>query len=167
MEEKTFAVDTGVTRESCRALAAARLSHHVREIIVVLVGLALAAGILYAIRSPKADTLILILLLAALYALLAVPLTGMRLYNSRNAAVDSIWIAFEPDAFRVSTKVEESWFEYDQITRMEENSKYVILFLRHHTPLTFRKDQLAVGNAGALKAFLEEKTGRAFRNFRG
>lgn len=167
MEDTFFEVCTSVTREGCRAQAAARLYHHVREIYVVLAGLALGAGILYAIRSPRAGLLVILLAAAAVYALLAVPLTAARLYASRNEAVNSILIAFGGEDFRVITSVEETRFEYARITRLEENSAYMILYLKHHTPLVFRKDEVLGGQAGALRAHLEGKTGGAFRSFRG
>lgn len=167
MELTGFEVATSVTRESCRAQALARRSHHVREIAVVLAGLALATVILLAIRSPKAEVLAILTAVAAAYALLAVPLTAERLYASRNIAVNSILIAFGDDDFRVITSVEETRFEYGRITRMEENSVYMILSLRHHTPLVFRKDEVLGGRGDALKAYLEGKTGCAFRSFRG
>lgn len=167
MEFTGFEVGTSVTRESCRAQAVARRSHHVREIIVLLSGLALGTGILFAIRSPKAGALAVVTAVAAAYACLAVPMTAARLYASRNEAVNSILIAFGGEDFRVITSVEETRFEYARITRLEENSTYMILYLKHHTPLVFRKDEVLGGQAGALRAHLEGKTGGAFRSFRG
>lgn len=167
MEFTDFEVGTSVTKEGCRALAAARLSHHVREIAVVLAGLALGTGILFAIHSPKAGALAILTVIAAVYACLAVPMTAARLYASRNESVNSILIAFGAEDFRVITSVEETRFGYDRITRLEENSEYVILSLRHHTPLVFRQDEVLGGRGGALKVHLEGKTGRAFRSFRG
>lgn len=167
MEFTGFEVGTSVTRESCRAQAAARLSHHLREIVVLLAGLALATGILFAIRSPKAGVLAIVTAVAAAYACLAVPMTAARLYASRNIAVNSILIAFGEEDFRVITSVEETRFEYGRVTRLEENSGYMILSLRHHTPLVFRKDEVLGGRGDALKAHLEGKTGCAFRSFKG
>jgi len=165
MEFTDFEVATSVTRESCRVQAKARRSHHVREIIVVLAGLALAAGILFAIRSPRAELLAIATVIAAVYACLAVPMTAERLYASRNIAVNSILISFGEADFRVITSVEETRFEYGRVTRLEESAGYMILSLRHHTPLVFRKDEVLGGRGDALKAHLEGKTGCAFRSF--
>lgn len=167
MEFTGFEVGTSVTKESCRAQASARLSHHVREIIVVLSALALGTGILFAIRAPEAGVLAALTAAAAIYACLTVPMTAARLYASRNEAVNSILIGFGEEDFRVITSVEETRFEYGRITRLEENSGYVIVSLSHHTPLVFRKDEVLGGRGDELKAHLEGKTGRAFRSFRG
>ena len=160
-----FEVNTSVTRESCWVQARAARAHHVKEICVVLAGLALATGILYAVRSPRVEFAATALGLAALYALLAVPLTALRLYSSRNTAVDNILLVFYADELRVNTNVEDTWLEYDQIRRMDESSKYFIVYAKHHAPLTFRKDEV-MGGADGLKAFLEEKTGKRFGRIR-
>lgn len=167
MEFADFEVGTTVTRQGCRAQAAAQLSHHMREICVVLAGLALATGILFAIHSPKAGVLACLTLLAAAYALLVVPVTAARLYASRNGSVNSILVVFGQKSIQVLTHVEKTRLEYDQITHLEENSEYMILSLRSHTPLVFRRDEVLGGRTDALKAYLEEKTGRAFRSFKG
>lgn len=167
MYDAAFEVSTSVTRESCRAQAGARLAHHVREIVVAVIGLALATAILYAIHSRHAQTVLVVTVVAAGYACLAVPLTGMRLYASRNAAVDSIWLSFQSDDFFISTKVEQTYAEYEQIRMMDENSRYIVLIVRHHAPVVFRKDEVLGGRADELKAFLVNKTGLEFRSFRG
>lgn len=160
-----FEVSTSVTRESCWVQARASLVHHVKEICVALVGLALATGILYAVHSPRAQLAATVFGLAELYALLAVPLTAMRLYSSRNTAVDNILLVFYADELRISTNVEDTWLEYDQIRRMDESVKYIIIYAKHHAPLTFRKDEV-MGGADGLKMFLEEKTGKKFGRIR-
>lgn len=161
-----FEVNTSVTREACWAQARASRAHHVKEICVVLIGLALATVILYAVHSPKTEYAAAALGLAAMYAVLAVPLTAMRMYSSRNTAVDNILLVFYADELRVNTNVEDTWLEYDQIKRMDESKKYMILYAKHHAPLTFRKDEVR-GGAEELKAFLEQKTGKSFRRVRG
>lgn len=167
MEFTDFEVGTSITREGCRAQAAARLSHHTHEICVVLTGLALAAGILFAIHSPKASVMAGLTLLAAAYASLVVPITAARLYASRNESVNSILIVFGQENICVTTSVEKTRLEYDQIKHLEENSEFMILSLCHHTPLVFRKDEVLGGQVDALKAHLEGKTGFAFRSFKG
>lgn len=167
MNPTTFEVTTAVTRESCRAQATARLGHHLREILVVVAMLGLGTAILHAIHSDKTQLMAIALAVAAAYALFAIPLTAARLYASRNAAVDSIWLSFEEEGVSVSTKVEESWLEYGQVTQLWENSRYVMICVRHHTPLVFRKSEVLGQRAEELKAFLKEKTGREFRPFRG
>lgn len=166
MDPTVFEVGTSVTRESCLAQALARRSHHVREIIILLAVLALATGILFAIRAPEASWLASATVIAAVYACTAVPLTAARLYASRNIAVNSILISFSEEDFRVITSVEETRFGYDRVTRLEEISGHWILSLRHHTPLVFRKDEVLGGRGEALKAHLEGKTGCAFRSIR-
>ena len=161
-----FEVHTSVTREACRVQAKASLAHHMKEICVVLAGLALTTVILYAVRSPRLELAAAVLGLAALYACLAVPLTAMRLYSSRNTAVDGIQLVFYAGEVRVITSVEDTWLEYDQMKRMDESSKYFLLYMKHHTPLVFRKDEV-LGGADGLKAFLEEKTGKSFGRVRG
>ena len=167
MESAVFEVTTSVTRQSCRAQATARLGHHMKEIFIVVVALALGTGILYAIGSPKARIMAVVLAVAAAYAVFAIPLTAARLYASRNAAVDSIHLSFEAEDFCVSTKVEETWLEYAQVSGLWENSAYMMICARHHTPLVFRKDEVAGQRAEALRAFLQERTGCEFRWFRG
>lgn len=167
MEFTDFEVGTSVTRAGCRAQAVARLTHHAHEICVVLAGLALATVVLFAIHSPKTGVLAILTVAAAAYAALVVPVTAARLYASRNASVNSILIIFGQEDIQVLTHVEKTRLEYDQITHLEENSEYMILSLRRHTPLVFRKDEVLSGRNAALKAYLEERTGRAFRSFRG
>ena len=162
-----FEVKTSITREGCRAQAAASLAHHIREICLITTILALATAVLYAIRSPKVEIVGAIFAVVALYNLLAIPMTSMRLYSSRNSAVDSIFLAFENDSLRVSTNVEDTWIDYDQITHMAENSGFYILYAKHHTPLTFKKTEVLGGRADELKVFLEKQTGQTFRPFRG
>ena len=91
----------------------------------------------------------------------------MRLYASRNAAVNSILIAFEENVMRVSTSVEETTMEYSRITGMEQNSEFIILYVKHHTPLVFRKEEVLHRRADQLCQFLENKTGKELRSFRG
>lgn len=166
MESSVFEVNTSVTRKSCRVQAAARLAHRMRGVYVVLACLALTAGILFAIRSTKVEIAVAALAIAAVYALLAVPVDAARLYSSRHQAVNSVFLMFDQDGFRVATSVEDTRFAYDQIIRMEERSGYVILYIRHHTSLAFRREEVLGGRSGALKAYLEEKTGSAFRSHR-
>lgn len=162
-----FEVNTTVTRESCTAQAKEKLAHHVREIYIVTIGLALIAAILFAIRSPKAEIAAAAFAIAALYNVLAVPLASARLYASRNAAVNSIFLTFGEENMRIITSVEDTAVSYDQITHMAENSGFVILYVRHHTPVVFKKTGVLNHRADELKAFLEAKTGRSFRPFRG
>lgn len=157
-----FEVKTSVTREGCRAQAKASLAHHMKELCVALAVLALAVVILRAVHSARVELVATVLGLAVLYALTAVPLTAMRLYSSRNTAVDHILLVFYADEVRVNTSVEDTWLEYDQVKRLDESAKHIIIFARHHTPLVFRKDEV-LGGAEALKAFLEAKTGKSFR----
>lgn len=162
-----FEVNTTVTRESCTAQARAKLAHHVRGICVFTIGLALGTAILFAIRSPKAEIVAAVFAVVALYNLLAVPMTSARLYSSRNSAVNSIFLIFEESELRIITSVEETKVRYEQIGYMAENSGFLILYVKHHTPIAFRKDEVLHHRADELKAFLEAKTGRSFRPFRG
>jgi len=161
-----FEVRTSVTREGCRAQARTTLSHHLKEIWVVLAGLALTAVILYAVRAPRAWVAAAAFCIAALYAYLAVPLTAMRLYSSRNPAVRSIVLKFGENGVRVRTSVEDTAMEYGRIRQMDECGKYIVIYVRHHTPLVFRRDEVPDMGADDLKAFLEGKTGKSFRQVR-
>ena len=162
-----FEVNTATTRESCRAQARATLSHHIRGICLITLALALATLILHAIGSPKADTMAIVFAVVAVYNIFAVPMTAARLYASRNTAVDSIFLAFCGDHVRVSTNVEETLIDYDQITHMAENSGYFILYAKRHTPVTFKKTEILGQRADELRVFLEKQTGQTFRPFRG
>lgn len=166
MQDAVFEVNTSVTRKSCRVQAAARMAHRMREMNVVLAGLALTTGILLAIRSSKAWIAAAVLAAAVVYTVLIVPATAARLYSSRHRDVNSVFIMFDADGFRVATSVEDTRFAYDQILRMEERAEYMILYIRHHTPLAFRREEVLGGRSGALKAYLEEKTGGAFRSLK-
>jgi len=162
-----FEVNTTVTKESCTARAKAGMSHHIREIYVLTVGLALGTAILYAIRSPKANIVAAVFGFVALYNLLAVRLTSARLYSSRNTAVNSILLMFEEDGLQIVTSVEETRLGYERITHLNENSGFIIIDFRHHVPVAFKKTEVLNHRADELKAFLEAKTGRSFRPFRG
>lgn len=162
-----FEVTTGVTREGCRAQAKSRMRHHFREICILLAVLGLGTTVLFAIHSDKAKLVGAVFAAALFYGAVAVPATSMRLYASRNTAVDSVWLCFGEEDLFVSTNVEETYIEYSGITRLDENSKYMVLYVKHHTPLVFKKAEVADGRTEALKAFLEEKTGHAFRSFGG
>jgi len=162
-----FEVHTQVTRESCRAQARASLVHHVREIYILSVGLALAMAILYAIHSPKAHIAAIAFALVMAYDFLAVPVNAVRLYASRNMAVKRIVVRFAKKSMRITTGVEDTYVGYDKITYMAENSGYFILYASHHAPVVFRKSEVLDLRADELKAFLEAKTGRSFRPFRG
>lgn len=162
-----FEVTTTITREGCRAQATARLSHHVREICVVLAVIALATLILFVIRSTKTVYAAIGFAVVAVYAFLVIPMHSMRLYASRNAAVNSILIAFEENVMRVSTSVEETAIEYSRITGMEQNSEFIILYMKHHTPLVFKKTEVLHRRADQLCQFLENKTGKELRSFKG
>ena len=163
---RMFEVNTTVTKESCKARAKASMAHHVREIYVLTIGLALGAAILYAIRSPKANIVAAIFAVAALYNAFAVQLTSMHLYASRNTAVNSIFLVFEENALHIVTSVEETRLGYDRITHMNENSGFLILYFKHHVPIAFKKTEVLNHRADELKAFLEAKTDRSFRSFR-
>ena len=166
MDGTVFEVNTSVTRRGCRVQAAARMAHHLHEMNMVIFCLALAAGILFAIRSGKAWIVAAALALAAVYSLLLVPVTAARLYASRHRAVNSVFAMFDADGFRVATSVEDTRFGYDQIIRMEERSGYMILYIHHHTPVAFRREEVLGGRSDALRAHLEEKTGSAFRSLK-
>ena len=166
MDSTVFEVNTSVTRQSCRVQAAARCAHRVHEMNVVLAGLALTTGILFAIRSDKAWIAAAALAAAVIYTVLVVPVTAARMYSSRHRAVNSVFLMFDQDGFRVATSVEDTRFAYDQIIRMEEREDYMILYIRHHTPLAFRREEVLGGRSGALRAYLEGKTGSAFRSLK-
>lgn len=162
-----FEVSTTITREGCRAQAQARIGHHIREIYVLLAGLALATAILFAIHSRHADTMLCVCAIVALYDVLMIPMTSSRLYASRNTAVDSIWLSFTDEDFFVSTNVEETYMEYAQITHIYANSRFVVLCAKHHTPLVFKKSEVMHQRADELLQFLVNKTGQELRPFRG
>ena len=158
-----FEVNTTVTRESCRVQAKARLAQHIRRVHIVIIGLALAGAILLAIHSPKADIVAAVFGVVVLYNLLVVRMTAMRLYSSRNAAVNSILLTFGEDRMRITTGVEDTFMNYDKVVRLAENRDYIIIYAEHYVPIAFRKSEVLGQRADGLKAFLEAKTGRSFR----
>lgn len=157
-----FEVHTEVTRAGCRAQARASMAHRVRGAMLMAIALALGTVILYAVGSAKAGYLAIVFGAVSAYALLATPLTAIRLYHSRNAAVNGICITFEDAQICVRTRVEERRMAYDQMIHLAEDSDYLILYVRQHAPIVFAKAEVVRRSAEDLKAFLEEKTGRAF-----
>lgn len=167
MSATSFEVSTTITRDGCRAQAQARIGQHRREIYVLLAGLALATAILFAIHSQHADTMLGVTAIIVLYDVLMIPMTAERLYSSRNTAVDSIWLSFGEEDMFVSTNVEETYIEYDQVTHIYANSRFIVLCAKHHAPLVFKKTEVLGQRADELIQFLVNRTGKELRSFHG
>jgi len=162
MKETRFEVNIRVTRESCRALARARSSQHIRVIWLCNTAIALGVLILWAVDSRDAVWLTVLLAVLVLHTVLRPYLTALRLYASRNAAVDVIRLSFSDEGIAVFSNVEESMLRYSMVTGLKEDSAYIIIFMRHHTPLVICKAELEDKVEG-LKEYLKEQTGLEIR----
>lgn len=166
MREPLFDVTVKVTPETCYALAKARAGQHSRIIWLCNVVIAFGAATLWAIHSPHAVWITVLLAVLLLHTLLRVRITAVWLYSARNESVDSVRMSFSDKGIRVQTKVEKSMIHYDMITGLREDRKHLMITMRHHTPLVVAKAELPDGRAEALAEYLKEKTGMEIRPFR-
>ena len=167
MKKPLFEASFRVTKESCRALAKAKSSQYFRTVWVCNALIALGVTILWVIGSFHARWLTVVLALLVLHSALGVRLAAWWMYASRNASVDVTRLSFLNEGVYVRSRVEESLIRYDHVTGLRRDGEYLMIYMRHHTPLVFRKSEVLGQRAEELKAFLKEKTGREFRPFRG
>lgn len=166
MEQPLFEVTSRVTRESCRAQARARAGQHNHVVWLVNVMMALGVAVLWSIGSFHARWMTLLLVVLVAQTLLGVRLEGWRLYLGRNEAVPEVRQTFDAEGISVKTRVEESRIGYASVTGLFEDGRYVVVLLKHHTPLVLLKADVPDGRAAQLKQLLAERTGLAFRTLR-
>lgn len=167
MEKPLFEVTSCVTRESCRAQARARAGQHNRIIWLVNVLMALSVAILWSVGSFHRFWMTALLALLVLQTLLRTRIDGWRMYSARNESAPEAILSFGEDDICVKSRVEESRIGYDSVTGLAQDSRYVIVLLRHHTPLVVRKEEVPGARAIELEHFLTRRTGMAFRTLRG
>ena len=165
MKKPLFEATFRVTRESCRALAKAKSSQYFRTVWVCNALIALGVTILWVIGSYHARWLTVVLAALVLHSALGMRLSAWRMYASRNASVDVTRLSFLDEGVYVKFRVEESLIRYDQFTGLRRDGKYLMIYMRHHTPLVVCDDEVAGGKAAELAEFLTERTGMALRAF--
>ena len=166
MTQPLFEVTSRVTRESCSAQARAKAGQHNRLIWLIILLMALCVAILWAIGSFHARWMTVVLGLLVLETLLRVRLDGWRMYMARNESVPEVRMLFDETGVGIRTRVEESRIGYDAVTGLFEDSRYVVVLVRHHTPLVLMKSDVSGGRAAQLQQLLTDKTGIVFRKLR-
>ena len=166
MKKPLFEASFRVTKESCRALAKAKSSQYFRTVWVCNALIALGVTILWVIGSFHARWLTEVLALLVLHSALGVRLAAWWMYASRNASVDVTRLSFLNEGVYVRSRVEESLIRYDHVTGLRRDGEYLMIYMRHHTPLVICDGEVADGKAAELEAFLSERTGQTVRFFR-
>lgn len=163
-EESIFRATFRVTPESCHALAKAKSSQHQCAVWLCNAVIALGVVILWVVGSRSAVWMTAVLALVVFNSLMSARLTAWRLYGSRNSSVDVTKLKFDSKGIHVHSRVEESLLRYDQITGLRRDGKYLMIYLKHHTPLVVSADEVEDGRADELEAFLMERTGEEVRS---
>lgn len=166
MEQPLFEVTSRVTQESCRAQARAKAGQRTRVVWVVNVMMALGVAVLWSIGSFHAKWMTVLLIVLVAQTLLGVRIEGWRLYLGRNEAVPEVRLMFDAGGISVKTRVEESRIGYASVTGLFEDGRYVVVLLKHHTPLVLLKADVPNGQAAQLRQLLADQTGLAFRTLR-
>lgn len=166
MKKPLYKATFRVTRESCHALAKAKSSQYFRTVWVCNALIALGVAILWAIGSRHAWWLTVVLAALVFHSALGMRLSAWRMYASRNASVDVTRLSFMEEGVKVKSRVEESMIRYDQFTGLRRDGRYLMIYMRHHTPLVVCDDEVEGGKAAELAAFLTERTGMTPRAFR-
>lgn len=166
MEKKRFEATSKVTRESCRALAKAKVGQHSRVIWVINALIALCVAALWAVRSPSAGWLTALLLLLVAQNMLRRPITAAVMYATRSQTAEGVKLTFDDEGIGVRTRVENSRLRYDAVIGLREDDRFLILLFRNHTPLVVEKSGVTGGGIGELTAFLTRRTGCEVRALR-
>lgn len=166
MAKPLFEATFRVTRESCLALARARSNQYFRTVWLCNAVIALCVALLWAVGSSHAPWLTAVLAVLVLNALLGARLTAARMYASRHADATEMRLSFSAEGVRVHSAVEESLIRYPLITGLREDRCFLVLYMRHHTPLVVPKAEVGQGRSAELTAFLRERTGLEIRPLR-
>ena len=67
---------------------------------------------------------------------------------------------------RTRTRVEETRMDYGAVTGLFEDAGYLVVRMKHHTPLVVLKADVPGGQADALRDMLCRKTGQTVRRMR-
>lgn len=155
-----------VTRENCRILARAKTGQHRRTIWLCNLLVALCVAILWVVRSANALWLTGVLAVLLLHSAIGARLTALRLYAARNASVDVTRLSFCEEGICVQSSVEETFIHYPLITELREDGRFLMLYMRHHTPLVVDRQEVAGDRGAELTEFLQERTGLEIRAYR-
>lgn len=166
MSQPLFEVVSHVTPESCMAQARARKGQHGKLIWVINLMTAVCVAVMWIIQFKGAIWMTVLLGILLLQALLQETLGGWRAYAARNESVREIRLAFSEAGIWVRTRVEESHFDYSAVTGLCENGKFLVVLMRHHTPLVMAKSEITGGTADELVDCLKERTGLSVRPLR-
>ena len=66
----------------------------------------------------------------------------------------------------MQSPVEETFIHYPLITELREDGRFLMLYMRHHTPLVVDRQEVAGGRGAELTEFLQERTGLEIRAYR-
>lgn len=166
MKEPYIEVASRVTRESCRAQARAKVGRHNGFAWLICALMTIAVVLLWRIGSFHARWMTVLLAVFLAQTLLGVRLEGWRLYSGRNESVTEVQLTFDEEGVSVKTCVEETRIGYGSVTGLWEDDRYIVVLLKHHTPLVLLKADVPDGRAAKLQAMLSQKTGLAFRRKR-
>lgn len=165
MKKPLFEANFRVTKESCHALAKAKSSQYFRTVWVCNALMALGVAILWAIGSFHARWLTVVLVLLVLHSALGVRVAAWWMYASRNASVEVTRLSFLEEGVYVRSRVEECLLSYDHVTGLRRDGEFLMIYMRHHTPLVVSDSEVAGGKAAELEAFLTGRTGQTVRFF--
>ena len=88
---------------------------------------------------------------------------GWRLYSARNKEAHEVRLTFADGGIWVRTRVEETRMDYGAVTGLFEDAGYLVVRMKHHTPLVVLKADVPGGQADALRDMLCRKTGQTVR----
>ena len=91
---------------------------------------------------------------------------GWRLYSARNKEAHEVRLTFADGGIWVRTRVEETRMDYGAVTGLFEDAGYLVVRMKHHTPLVVPKADVPGGQADALRDMLCRKTGQTVRRLR-
>lgn len=160
MQKPLFQATTRITKEGCRFRARARAGQHRHVVWACNAVVALCAAALWAVNSPNAVWVTAMLAALVLYGVFRSPAAGLLMYMARHESVDSIHLAFDEEGITVNTRVEKSLIRYERVTDICADARFIMINMRHHTPLVFARTDVDGGKADELAAFLAERTGR-------
>ena len=163
MSQTLFEIVTHVTRDSCRAQARAHSGRRSRTAWICCAMIAAGVAVLWAVDAKFAVWPTVLLGILLVQMLLQSETLGWRLYSARNREAHEVRLPFADGGIWVRTRVEETRLDYGAVTGIYEDPGYLVVRMKHHTPLVVPKADVPGGQAGALRDMLCRKTGHAVR----
>ena len=166
MSQTLFEIVTHVTRDSCRAQARAHSGRRSRTAWICCAMIAAGVAVLWAVDAKFAVWPTVLLGILLVQMLLQSETLGWRLYSARNREAHEVRLTFADGGIWVRTRVEETRMDYGAVTGLFEDAGYLVVRMKHHTPLVVLKADVPGGQADALRDMLCRKTGQTVRRLR-